>query len=376
MNWRMSVAMGVVLILGGGFQVGKGADPVVSGSEDFDTLTDRWKTLLTEMRKNFRSFQYSKTDEERSAIFESQNKLAAEGDELEKKLAAAASGALESGSKNASVAAEFLETSYKNHSEASHYELAEEVLKRLVKHRDKLTEKQQAWLAKAEAETAFQTGDYLRAKQLIDELSKKGPLDAPLPTLQEQLKSLTPAWEHELAIRAAETKADDLPRVKFVTNKGAIVLELFENEAPIATANLITLVESRFYENIRFHRVLNDFMAQVGDPATIGKPELPYTIPDECTQPNFRHHFRGSVSMAKTAAKDSGNTQFFITFAATAHLDGKHTVFGRVVEGMDVVDSIQRVDPDKPHGEDPDFIVSAEVLRKRDHEYKATKITR
>jgi cyclophilin family peptidyl-prolyl cis-trans isomerase len=174
-------------------------------------------------------------------------------------------------------------------------------------------------------------------------------------------------WEKEQAIRQIEDKAKDLPRVKLTTTKGDMVVVLFENEAPIATANLISLVEKKFYDGLTFHRVIGDFMAQVGDPKGDGTGGPGYTIPCECYQDNRRTHFRGSLSMANTGKRDSGGSQFFLTFVPTPHLDGKHTVFGRIIEGIDVLAKLQRVQPGDPAT--PDKIIKATVLYKRPHPY-------
>lgn len=180
-------------------------------------------------------------------------------------------------------------------------------------------------------------------------------------------------WEHEQALREKEAQADDLPRVLFKTSKGDIVLELFENEAPNTVANFISLVEKKKYDGIAFHRVIANFMAQGGDPNTLdndpsndGGGGPGYTIACECYTDKARKHFQGSLSMAH-AGKDTGGSQFFLTHLPTAHLnytkgkDGSnHTVFGRVIKGMDVAWAIRPGDK----------IESAKVLRKRDHEYK------
>ena len=182
------------------------------------------------------------------------------------------------------------------------------------------------------------------------------------------------AWAKEKAIRQAEAKADDLPRVLLKTSKGDIELELFENEAPNTVANFISLVQSGFYKDVTFHRVLPGFMAQGGDPKGNGSGGPGYTIADECHQPNHRLHFRGSLSMAKTEPPDSGGSQFFLTFVPTPHLDGKHTVFGRVIGGMDVLAKLQRRDPGDTEAPRADKIIEAKVLRKRPHEYKPQKM--
>ncbi|HEY1066606.1 MAG TPA: peptidylprolyl isomerase [Pirellulales bacterium] len=173
----------------------------------------------------------------------------------------------------------------------------------------------------------------------------------------------------EKDIRAAEAKADDLPRVLLSTSKGDMTLELYENEAPNTVANFVSLVEKGFYNGKIFHRVLEDFMAQGGCPTGTGTGGPGYGIACECYLPNARRHFPATLSMAH-AGRDTGGSQFFITFGTTSHLDGKHTVFGRVIKGEEVLAKLQRVDPGRPvPGVTPDKIVTAKVIRKRDHEY-------
>jgi len=235
---------------------------------------------------------------------------------------------------------------------------------------------------------AYATNDYDLADEYATQLKENGLLSDPSAATDAadqmvlnqvmQYMPLVPQyrelWANEQAIRAAEAKADDLPRVRLETSKGNIVVELFENEAPQAVANFITLVKNGFYDGLTFHRVLPVFMAQGGDPHGDGSGGPGYTIRDECRQPNYRHHFRGSLSMAKTAAPDTGGSQFFLTFVQTPHLDGKHTVFGRVIEGMDVLGELQKRNPDSPSAPQPDRIIKAEVLRDRGHEYTFDKL--
>jgi cyclophilin family peptidyl-prolyl cis-trans isomerase len=175
----------------------------------------------------------------------------------------------------------------------------------------------------------------------------------------------------EKKIREEEKKADDLPRVKLETNRGAMVIELYENEAPETVGNFVSLVEKGFYNGLTFHRVLPGFMAQGGDPDGTGSGGPGYQIYCECEKPLHRNHFRGTLSMAH-AGKDTGGSQFFLTFRPTQHLDGKHTAFGRVIQGLDVLSKLQRRDPDSETP--PDKIVKAEVLRKRDHKYEPHKV--
>jgi peptidyl-prolyl cis-trans isomerase A (cyclophilin A) len=125
---------------------------------------------------------------------------------------------------------------------------------------------------------------------------------------------------------------------QFDTNLGTFKVELFEDRAPKTTRNFIDLAEKGFYNGVIFHRVIKGFMIQGGDPKGTGTGGPGYTIPDEF-HPELKHDGPGVLSMAN-AGPNSGGSQFFITLAATSWLDGKHAVFGKVVEGMDVVEAI------------------------------------
>ena len=123
------------------------------------------------------------------------------------------------------------------------------------------------------------------------------------------------------------------------TEKGAIALELYPDEAPGTVANFAKLAGSGFYDGLTFHRVIPNFVIQGGCPRGDGTGGPGYTIPCE-TDGNPHKHLRGSLSMAH-AGKDTGGSQFFICHAPQPHLDGKHTVFGRVIDGIEVVDAIR-----------------------------------
>jgi cyclophilin family peptidyl-prolyl cis-trans isomerase len=139
--------------------------------------------------------------------------------------------------------------------------------------------------------------------------------------------------------------AEERPLVLLRTTKGDVVIELFEDQAPNTVANFVYLVEKGFYNGLKFHRVLDGFMAQGGCPKGDGTGGPGYSIACECYRPDFVHHQRGSLSMAH-AGRDTGGSQFFLTFKATSFLDGKHTVFGQVTDGMDVVDKLEAVPTD------------------------------
>jgi cyclophilin family peptidyl-prolyl cis-trans isomerase len=125
---------------------------------------------------------------------------------------------------------------------------------------------------------------------------------------------------------------------KVQTNHGTFSVELFEERAPRTTRNFIDLADKGFYDGVVFHRVIAGFMIQGGDPTGSGRGGPGYTIPDEF-HPELKHTGEGILSMAN-AGPNTGGSQFFITLDATSWLDGKHAVFGKVVEGMDVVRAI------------------------------------
>ena len=124
-------------------------------------------------------------------------------------------------------------------------------------------------------------------------------------------------------------------KVRFTTNKGVFVAEIFEDKAPLTAANFLSLVEKGFYDGLIFHRVIEDFMIQGGCPKGNGTGGPGYTIKDEFG-PGLVHDDEGILSMAN-AGPDTGGSQFFITLAPTPWLNGHHAIFGRITEGMENV---------------------------------------
>jgi len=131
-----------------------------------------------------------------------------------------------------------------------------------------------------------------------------------------------------------------LKKAVIATEKGNIVIELFEKDAPNTVANFESLIKKGFYNGLIFHRVIPGFVIQGGCPHGTGTGGPGYKIKCEI---NPNKHLRGSLSMAH-AGKDTGGSQFFICYDAFPHLDGLHTVFGKVLEGMEVVDAIKQGD--------------------------------
>ena len=127
------------------------------------------------------------------------------------------------------------------------------------------------------------------------------------------------------------------------TSEGAIELELFDEDAPKTVDNFVKLSRDGFYDGVSFHRVIPDFMVQGGDPTGTGSGGPGYTFEDEF---NDRPVVRGALAMANAGPNTNGSQFFIVTADACPWLDGKHTVFGRVTSGMDVVDRISNVDRD------------------------------
>jgi len=124
----------------------------------------------------------------------------------------------------------------------------------------------------------------------------------------------------------------------FDTARGPIKVELYADKAPLTVANFVNLAQRGFYDGLNFHRVIPDFMIQGGCPEGSGRGGPGYRFADETN--NGVRHERGVLSMANAGPNTNGS-QFFITHVATPHLDGRHTVFGKVLEGLDVVDSVK-----------------------------------
>lgn len=226
-----------------------------------------------------------------------------------------------------------------------------------------------------------------KALELGDFLIKRGinPKYFEIAGKSERLSIAQREIFDELKIRHEEVMKNDLPRVRLKTSKGDIVLELYENEAPGTVGNFISLVKSGHYDNRLFHRVIEGFIAQSGgyrleDGKEVGGKGPGYEIQCECYEPDKRLHFTGVISMANRNVRDTGGAEFFFALRRTSELDGRHTVFGRIIEGLEVLENIERTHKTGANGRDiafpgvlKDSVISAEVLRARDHEYKPVK---
>lgn len=331
---------------------------------EFDRVFSEWKKLLEDLR-NLRE-EYGKAKPERKAEIEKQyDQLIAKGDEIQPKVIDAATAAYQEAPAANEELAEFLKGLVYWYWRSDDYEKAVGLGQVLIDN--KIPDNNvYNWVGTS----AFCTNDLDTAEKYFQKADENGVLDQTGKQYRGDLDYYKEAWKKEKAVREAEAKADDLPRVLMKTSQGDIEIELFENEAPNTVANFVSLVEKGYYDGLAFHRVLPGFMAQGGDPNGDGSGGPGYTIPDEVDNPKHRLHFRGTLSMAKTAMPDSGGSQFFLCFVPTKHLDGKHTVFGRVIKGIDVLARLRRIDPENPNSPPPDKILEAKVLRKRNHRYE------
>lgn len=358
----LSVIFGTVSVLNADDAAAPSADPITE-----------WKTLVEEMdqfKKSMEGFtlQYSKgTPSEKSKIRKDANLLNTKFQTITYPRMVELAPQINKLDPDDTVAAELmLQTIFSK----NQYE-------ELIRISDKVLQKDpKAQLAaNFNGAARFATHDFEGAVKVLKAAEENGIL---IPTLGGQYldsaEKYLEYWKEEQEIRAKEDAAqgdDQLPIVKLSTSKGDIEILMFENEAPNTVANFINLVEKKFYDGIKFHRVLPNFMAQGGCPNSRDNPALAgqggpgYRIECEAYAPNARRHFAGSLSMAH-AGKDTGGSQFFLTHLPTDHLNpepgkqmGVHTVFGRVIKGLDVVQAL----------EVNDVINTATVVRKRNHEY-------
>ena len=211
-------------------------------------------------------------------------------------------------------------------------------------------------------------GEYDNALALLE---KHKPLLQRLPVYARekmQLTSLRQAWKHELSYRAADSKRDDLPRVRIDTDRGSFVLELFEDDAPNAVANFVTLAGSGFYDGTRFHWSSSGGSTIGGDPNSRDNQPFNNGFGDPGflieSEPSRRLNFPGTIAfVSKRRREHTEGCIFSLNMAPAPDRDGRDSVFGRVIEGFDVVRSIGF----------GDTIKSTKVLRKRDHPYKVVK---
>jgi cyclophilin family peptidyl-prolyl cis-trans isomerase len=155
--------------------------------------------------------------------------------------------------------------------------------------------------------------------------------------------------------KAAPRKLNPGIYARFETSMGNFTCELYQFQAPNTVANFVDLAEGkkvqgkRFYDNTTFHRIIDRFMIQGGDPTGTGLGDAGYRINDEISR-TLKHDREGRLSMANAGRPNTGGSQFFITLAPVSQLDGKYSIFGQVIDGMDVVRNIGKVPVEIPRG--------------------------
>ncbi len=230
-------------------------------------------------------------------------------------------------------------------------------------------------LAINEYDTAIKWGERLHS--LNPELGQQNEFVKSIPELKQE-------WERELEFRKRDAEKNDNPRVEFVTSKGRLEIELFEDDAPQAVANFIYLIERGYYNRKGFFRVEHLSVVQTGCEKGDGSGDAGYTIASDANPMNYRPHLRGSLGVALGGGSgdqpdlNSGSSQFYIPVMPLDHLNKTYTVFGRIVEGIENIGLLRQMNladsKEKEEGKQPDFIISAKVLKKRDHEYKPTPV--
>ncbi len=374
--WRNGLWFSVVslaLICASG-RMAHAADPAADARAEFDQTYAQFKDIL-QKATDIQDRYPAASPTERPKLAEQFNEVVRQGELLRPKLKKLAEKAYVANPKDKELG-EMLDAILSGAIGTDSYEEALPLAKLLIDH-DYPEPKLNFFVGVS----AFDICDFDAAEKYLRSGQAAGTLDESGKHILDLIPAERTKWEREQKLRAAEAKADNLPRVELTIDdaagheKGKVVVELFENEAPNTVANFISLVEQQKYDGLVFHRVLSGFMAQGGDPKGDGTGGPGYHIKDECNLPDHRDHFRGSLSMAHSSEPNSNGSQFFVCYRPTDHLDGLHTVFGRVIEGLDVVDHLQRVNPEEPNPSvRPDKILKAKVLRKREHAYEPQKL--
>ena len=372
-----SLAFAILLMPGVVAQESTDSSDLSAARQKYNEASDRLRTAVGETNRFFQLYYHSPADESDKWRDEWQ-KAGEAGLSAEKDLKDAAVEILmnsnEPGEEVMGVGVRTCRDLY----QAARYEKAYQIADRLVELNDKVEYRFER------AKSALFTNRFDVVKSFS---SSFGDRLVGMPELETgllgELDRLQQNFVVESEVRRQEEESDDLPRVELETTKGKIVIELFENEAPETVGNFINLVEQGFYDGIVFHQVEKNFLAQAGGYTIQGPRKVNYTIYDEFKKKGARNHFRGSVSMAsRPPAPNTGSSEFFILTIPFPDLDGHHTVFGRVISDMDVVDLLEATITRDGKGEakqiedgEFDHIIKAKVLRKRDHEYKTVPVT-
>jgi len=230
-------------------------------------------------------------------------------------------------------------------------------------------------LYQAAARSAVVAGEFDKAEQWLQTLNESDKEDVDR-RIEFQLDDYRKMAKAEEALDKQQAGAEPLPQVKLETTQGDVVVELFIDQAPSTVSHFISLVEEGFYDGLDFYQVIDDLLALTGDPTGLGSGNAGKFVVDEHDRKQTRQLLRGSLMMAKIPANqagdlvpDSASSQFAILFLPLVPPKKNQTVFGRVVEGMDAISRLRRVDPSKEKKEGeivlpPDRIIEATVIRR------------
>lgn len=223
-------------------------------------------------------------------------------------------------------------------------------------------------------------GMFEEARPFLEKMMQVQEPDEQDIRLLVTLDVLQESWQAEQERLANDP--DDLPLVELQTTRGRVLIELYEDQAPNTVANFVQLVEEGFYDGLAFYQVLDRLFAMTGDPFGDGTGDSGHKIPDESDHPDARSSLRGSLVMAKLAPTgsqtgetipDTASSQLMILLLPITMDTGQYTVFGRVTEGMDAISYLNRQTLEGKSEDQitapPDRIVTATVIRKRDHDY-------
>ena len=163
-----------------------------------------------------------------------------------------------------------------------------------------------------------------------------------------------------VTVPAFSDESVERPVANFETNMGNFKIELYSDLAPVTVKNFVDLANKKFYDGVIFHRVIDDFMIQGGDPTGTGMGGPGYTIPDEFGE-GLKHNSKGILSMAN-AGPNTGGSQFFITLVPTPWLDGHHAIFGHVIEGMEIVEKIGHSKTNRQDRPVKDIVINSIII--------------
>ena len=335
---------------------------------EFEDAFDRWKTLLGELRDLELAF-HTASRSKRAELSKQYDEKLTEGFTLENELLTEAIRAFVAEPEENEDLKEFFTQVSSVLVSAECYEDALRVAQLLL---DNQVEDQTVYNNAAKA--AFACAEFDSAERYLRIVVKEKGNLGPAGKFLRMIDPYREEWKKEQKLREAEQLAADLPRVILRTDRGEIELELFENEAPNTVANFVCLVEREFYDGLPFYKVVPEFAAMSGCPNGDGTGSPGYFIRHEFDKPNRRVHFRGSLSTVGEGPYASG-CRFHLTFMPSPQLEGQSTAFGRVVRGLEVLAKLQRRGGDMFSSKIPsDRIITARVLRKRNHEYRPKTI--